>query len=899
MLGTAFACLYLSQGAAFAEHIGIQNTPEDEKLRVIQLTEIMNGDQNGDMHLENPVTRAEFVKMAIAASSYKDSVGKGSAVSLFPDVTSTHWAAPYVSAAIRGGLVSGYLDGSFRPDAPVLLEEAVIISLKLLGYTNADFTGTYPEAQLAKYAEIDLDTDMTAVRGEKLARLDCVQLFYNLLCTKTKGGTPYATTLGHAIDADGTVDYLSLLNADMTGVFVNKDGSWKDRVSFAQHESLAVFRDGNAVSASEIDDYDVYYYSTKLKTIWCYSDKAFGKLDAVLPNRETPTSITLSGKSYALLPDAAAKVANNGGVSKDDYVMVMLDKDGNACDILLADAALYHAYADKDSDLLTEVNKTISDPVVVNDLSSLKEQIPFDLNEATILYDSAPIAPSDIRKNDVVYYSEPFHSVWVYRDTQSGVLQAISPSREKPTSITVSGKNYTLLTDEIVYKCSALGTFKTDTLVTLLLGKDGGAVDILAAGMEVVGDGEKQVSYADVVSSTLKGPFVAATDGALLKDTKIDLEKAALYKDGKRVSKDAIRAYNVYYYSELLNTVWLYDKTASGTLESVLPSGMSPTGITLSGKSYTLESDSAKFAVSSLGTVRIGDRVTLLLGKDGNVAGVVSADTYSKTIYGVVIANGEKTYTDVDGDTYKSDTVTVYATDDSVYTYAYNGGYTIGEPVKIVVSDDKVRFYGLEAPSTAAGAADVMEAVEKGRIAPGAEIIEYFDNDTYGKVLASRISGKTLSYRDVMHYELNADGEVEKLILDDFTGDLVEYGFLTEVSGSTYTYMLDDGEVTYNSGDIRFTVSPGAAYFVKNGNAITKIANIYGKTDLASVSGNVGYTAKNAAYEISDDVRVFIRENGSYTLYDLDVLENGDYTMTAYYDDEPQRGGMIRVITAY
>lgn len=42
--------------------------------------------------------------------------------------------------------------------------------------------------------------------------------------------------------------------------------------------------------------------------------------------------------------------------------MLMLDKDGAVADLVLADAALYEAYADKDADRLTEVNKTVSDP---------------------------------------------------------------------------------------------------------------------------------------------------------------------------------------------------------------------------------------------------------------------------------------------------------------------------------------------------------------------------------------------------------------------------------------------------------------------------------------------------------------------------------------------------------
>ena len=95
--------------------------------------------------------------------------------------------------------------------------------------------------------------------------------------------------------------------------------------------------------------------------------------------------------------------------------MILLDKDGAAADIVKADAAMYEKYSDDDKDLLTEVNKTISDPIVVKDLTSYKDEIPFDITGATILLDSEPITSADIRINDVLYYSEPFASVWVFR----------------------------------------------------------------------------------------------------------------------------------------------------------------------------------------------------------------------------------------------------------------------------------------------------------------------------------------------------------------------------------------------------------------------------------------------------------------------------------------------------
>lgn len=88
-------------------------TAAEDASQVLAALDIMVGDENGSLNLSAPVTRAEFVKMLMAASPV--SVGDETAVSPYPDVPRTHWAAPYVEAAVRAGYVTGYLDGTFRP----------------------------------------------------------------------------------------------------------------------------------------------------------------------------------------------------------------------------------------------------------------------------------------------------------------------------------------------------------------------------------------------------------------------------------------------------------------------------------------------------------------------------------------------------------------------------------------------------------------------------------------------------------------------------------------------------------------------------------------------------------------------------------------------------------------
>lgn len=139
-------------------------------VEAIQALGIITGDSSGDLNLSSPVTRAEFVTMMTAASSYKDSIGEGSGVSLFKDVKSDHWASEYIKLAVEQGWMSGYVDGTFRPDSTITLEEGCTALLRLLGYSSDSLSGSYPTAQLTKARAVGLLDDLSVSQGEDLTR---------------------------------------------------------------------------------------------------------------------------------------------------------------------------------------------------------------------------------------------------------------------------------------------------------------------------------------------------------------------------------------------------------------------------------------------------------------------------------------------------------------------------------------------------------------------------------------------------------------------------------------------------------------------------------------------------------------------------------------------------------
>ena len=303
-------------------------------VEAIQALGIITGDSSGDLNLSSPVTRAEFVTMMTAASSYKDSIGEGSGVSLFKDVKSDHWASEYIKLAVEQGWMSGYVDGTFRPDDQITLEEACTALLKMLGYDSSTLAGSYPSAQLSKASSVGLRDDVDAVQGEALTRQDCVMLFYNLLVSDDSSGTVYGTTLGYTV-TNGEVDYSTLVTADTKGPYVaSADKSLSLPFSST---GATIYRNGALSSLSAVQEYDVYYYNENLRTVWVYSDKVSGTLTAVSPSSAAPTSITVAGTEYELGTSTAIyKCSSQGEFSTGDVVTLLLGMNGEVVDLLSA-----------------------------------------------------------------------------------------------------------------------------------------------------------------------------------------------------------------------------------------------------------------------------------------------------------------------------------------------------------------------------------------------------------------------------------------------------------------------------------------------------------------------------------------------------------------------------------
>ena len=122
---------------------------EAEAAQVLAALDIMVGDENGDLALDRTITRAEFTVMAMRFTN-----GEGGGTGGFSDVGEEAWFYDQVMGAVRYGWITGYEDGTFRPDRAITRAEVSVIVNRMLGRAaDEDYVDRHEE-QLRQFPDV-------------------------------------------------------------------------------------------------------------------------------------------------------------------------------------------------------------------------------------------------------------------------------------------------------------------------------------------------------------------------------------------------------------------------------------------------------------------------------------------------------------------------------------------------------------------------------------------------------------------------------------------------------------------------------------------------------------------------------------------------------------------------
>lgn len=444
---------------ASAVFTDISDSRVSQTAAVLDALGIMQGVGGGSFAPGKALTRAQFCKLAVTAMGVTD-VSPYASYTIFPDVKHSHWAAPYINAAVRHpelkekSIIRGYADGSFGPDKIVSYGEVCTMLLRMLGYKEEDVGPFWPADYIAQAQAIGL-TDGVTIADARAAvkRGDAAVLLLNALNTDKKGEE--GSTLLDKV-ASSTVKDCILLETGKTYSALAADAA-------LFYEDGVVDTESPRKTAGTLDSSMIGVYGTIV------IGKGSSKVAVgVIPNGNKT-------EAYEVVNATADRiVTTNGTLRPDRKTKLYISRDyamgeyENAWANLQSGDTLtlyYNEYGVLQ--LMAVLPKTTAGTAhsFVYGLATSR-RIPA---EYTIIKNGAKIDASKLKKYDVVTLDAANRQAIVSDTKLSGKYQTDSTTYSHPSQVKILGKEFEVSSE-------AAATFKDMKLndyITLLFDADG------------------------------------------------------------------------------------------------------------------------------------------------------------------------------------------------------------------------------------------------------------------------------------------------------------------------------------------------------------------------------------------------------------------------------------------
>ena len=133
---------------------------------------ILKGDPDGNLRLEENITRAEAITLLIRANAELNEVAQREMLDVKFDDIKEHWAIQEISFAHQNGLVDGTSVTTFEPERNVTNAEFIKMLVTLLGYKPMAERMGYPQGYVMTASQqgvtdgMNLNLDADATRGD-------------------------------------------------------------------------------------------------------------------------------------------------------------------------------------------------------------------------------------------------------------------------------------------------------------------------------------------------------------------------------------------------------------------------------------------------------------------------------------------------------------------------------------------------------------------------------------------------------------------------------------------------------------------------------------------------------------------------------------------------------------
>lgn len=532
-----------------------------------------------------------------------------------------------------------------------------------------------------------------------------------------------------------------------------------------------------------------------------------------------------------------------------------------------------------------------------------------------------------------------------------GKLLAILPDEDSTfRSVTVMGtpqaNGFTVVGDETISVRLTTTVYKNDGTETtyekvwdqlrtgtglVLCYSGSGKLDYIYQRTGTAGADDENVMVAKNAPNGKTNPFYKLTQGA--GDYQI-------YKNGIPADLTDLRQYDVATWDGSSKTLFVSDLRLSGYYESAYPNSAAPARISVLGEEF----DVLPSAMQDLSAFKVGDRMTILLTAAGQVAGAVSTDAAKSNIVGVARMDGQNaTVTLLDG-TIKVSGITNYS---EMSAAKYNGRL-------VTVSSYKREQISL-AQVQGHGASDPLDLVEntlgKKTLSPGLRFFEQVGNGDMKEIERSDIVLTTIPAEKITYVGYDWAGRVDKVVLDDVTGDCYEYGLIyyqpaglydvepsdsdeeeegdkpkteyrngvisvksgAHLNGDDYQCVVGtvEGAQSGRMGGIARSLDRISTGSVGSGGVTAGDFRLAGYMPLKSMSGlnrtqfdleTMTMTTNEIVLPISENVQIYYEEQDHWykdkegSTDELRKALTYTGTLTVYYDRTPEEGGKVRIL---
>lgn len=230
-----------------------ETNPYREAITTLSRLSVINGYDDGTFGADKDISRAEFTAIIVRMLGLDH---LSTPITTFPDVKADHWANANIRTAFDLGIINGFDDGTFKPDAPVTYEQALKMLICTLGYEPfADAAGGYPVGYTTQASALKMTDKVTDLSySQNAPRGVIAQVMFNSL------EIPKYEDVGGTLSNSGKTllkDYLNVVGVKGTLVGVGESTTAECNETLFKTQLAVLENATNETHVINFDDYNI------------------------------------------------------------------------------------------------------------------------------------------------------------------------------------------------------------------------------------------------------------------------------------------------------------------------------------------------------------------------------------------------------------------------------------------------------------------------------------------------------------------------------------------------------------------------------------------------------------------------------------------------------------------